>query len=254
MTEDIHSLGEDEFFDEVYSFQHWFDSVEGYLHGTRNGRKNPATEVPSEGRRQALITILCNYCVGETAALETSSGLVLIAPNRPLKVFLATQVVDEARHLEVFYRRLSELGVADPEAEITKRASPSLLAFKRRLEEMVEARDWDAAIFAQNVVLESMEYTTFSRHMAGTDAATADMLSRILRDERRHMGFGETQIGQRLRHDPVLKARLSKVRATLDPLVLSCFSEALEAMEIATSERPELAKDYMQAMDRLGVK
>ncbi|MDD9935588.1 MAG: ferritin-like domain-containing protein [Myxococcales bacterium] len=253
MTDDIHALDEEAFFDEVYTFQHWFDSVEGYLHDTRFGRKHPTSEVPSEGRREALISTLCNYCVGETAALEASSGLVVIAPNRALKVFLATQAADEARHLEVFYRRLAELGVHDPEAEIPKRASASLLEFKRSLLELVDARDWDAAIFAQNVVLESMEFTTFGTHMRRTDDATADMLARILRDERRHIGFGETQLGRRLHADPVLKARLSRVRARLDPLVLASFTESLEALGVARGDRPELAKDYLQTVGRLGV-
>lgn len=250
---DIHALDEEAFFEEVYTFQHWFDSVEGYLHDTRFGRRSPAAEVPAGGARQALITTLCNYCVGETTALEASSGLIALAPNRPLKVFLATQVADEARHLEVFYQRLRELGVDDPEAEIPRRVSPSLLEFKRSLLELVEARDWDAAIFAQNVVLESLEYTTFGTHMRRTDEATADMLARILRDERRHIGFGETQLGRRIEGDPMLRARLSQVRKRLDPLVLASFSESLEALGVARGDRPELAKDYLEAVGRLGV-
>lgn len=60
------------------------------------------------------ITTLCNYCVGEAAALEASSGLIRLAPNHHSRAFLATQVVDEARHLEVFLRRIEELGIKSP--------------------------------------------------------------------------------------------------------------------------------------------
>jgi hypothetical protein len=90
--------------------------------------------------------------------------MIDFAPNRQAKIFLATQVVDEARHLEVFLHRMRELGIEAPEAEIPLRADANLVRFRDRLLSFVAARDWDAALFAQNVILETMEYTVFGAH------------------------------------------------------------------------------------------
>ena len=122
---DVHDLDPSAFLEEVHSFEFWFQAVEGYLsgHDVRASARRAATRRSSAADRERLITVLCNYCVGETAALEGASGLIAIAPNRLAKVFLSTQVADEGRHLEVFLHRLRELGVADPEREIERRAS-----------------------------------------------------------------------------------------------------------------------------------
>ena len=146
---DPHALAEQDFLDEVHSFQFWFDSIEGYLSDRPYGRlETTVDEHLDDTRRERLITTLCNYSVGETAALEGAAGLVQLAPDRNSKIFMATQVVDEARHLEVFLHRLRELGVVDPEAEIERRAQPALVDFKGALLELIAQGDWQAGVFA----------------------------------------------------------------------------------------------------------
>jgi len=118
---DVHALDHQQFLEEVHSFEFWFHSVEGYLSGLVWGHRPETPDPPlPEAARESLITVLCNYCVGESAALEGASGLVAIAPNRLAKIFLATQVADEGRHLEVFHHRLRDLGVADVDAEVER--------------------------------------------------------------------------------------------------------------------------------------
>ncbi|MCC6640207.1 MAG: ferritin-like domain-containing protein [Deltaproteobacteria bacterium] len=250
---DVHSLSPDRFLEEVHSFEFWFHAVEGYLSATRFGRRPQTQEAPlSESERDRLITVLCHYCVGETAALEASSGLIAIAPNRLAKVFLATQVVDEGRHLEVLLHRLQDLGVTEPEQEIERRATGSLLAFKRRLLELVEGRDWEAAIFAQNVILESLEFTVFQAHAETADPVTRDVLQGIVKDERRHIGFGENELGRRLKVSPHVRARLAAVRHELDPLVLASCDETMAQLGTPPAERPEIGRSYLAAVHRLG--
>lgn len=251
--EEVHDLDPQEFYERVHSFEFWFHAVEGYLGGTAYGRRPRAVLPPLEpAERERLITVLCNYCVGETAALEGASGLIAIAPNRPTKVFLATQVVDEGRHLEVLLHRLGELGVADPEAEVERRATPSIREFRRRLLELVASKDWEAALFAQNVVLEAMEFTVFQTHARRADPVTAEVLEGIVKDERRHIGFGENELGRRLRESPHRRARLAEVRRDLDPLVLDSFEETLLELDLPASERPDLGRGYLAAVARLG--
>ncbi len=251
---DPHSLAEDEFIDEVHSVDFWFQAVDGYLRDRSYGRLDDTPAPVMEAtQRENLITTLCNYCVGETAALEASSGLIVLAPNRHAKIFLATQVVDEARHLEVFVRRLRDLGIDEPEAEIAVRANPHLIRFKRRLLEYVSGRDWDAAVFAQNVILETMEYTAFRAHLQGADPVTAEVLDGVVKDERRHLGFGENNLGRRLGDDPDKRQRLAEVRAELDELVLATFDEVQESLGVERSNRVDLGGEYLQAVERLGL-
>lgn len=251
--EEVHDLDPRDFFERVHSFESWFHSVEGYLSGTVYGHRPRAGERPlAPAERDRLVTVLCNYCVGETAALEGASGLVAIAPNRPTKVFLSTQVVDEGRHLEVLLHRIGELGVEDPEAEVERRASPAIREFRRRLLDLVASKDWEAALFAQNVVLEAMEFTVFQSHARSADPVTAEVLQGIVKDERRHIGFGENELGRRLRESPHRRPRLAEVKRDLDALVLETFEETLREIGLPADERPDLGRSYLAAVARLG--
>lgn len=250
---DIHDLEPEEFLEEVHSFDFWFQAVEGYLSGLVHGHHPDQREpqhTPED--RERLITVLCNYAVGETAALEGASGLIAIAPNRLAKIFLATQVADEGRHLEVFLHRLRELGVADPDVEAERRASRSLLLFRRRLLELVAGKDWEAALFAQNVILESLEFAVFRGHAQDADAITAEVLKGVIKDERRHIGFGENELGRRLRASPHIRARIGQVRKELDHLVLDTLEETVRHIGLPASERDRLGRAYLESVERLG--
>jgi hypothetical protein len=251
---EVHDLDPDEFLAEVHSFEFWFQAVEGYLSGTTYGYR-PETAAPAidDTTRERLITVLCNYCVGETAALEGASGLIAVAPNRFAKIFLATQVADEGRHLEVFLHRLRMLGVEDPEAEVERRASRSLQQFRRRLLQLVASKDWEAAIFAQNVILEALEFSVFQHHARDTDPITREILLGVVKDERRHIGFGENELGRRLASAPHVRARLGQVKKEMDGLVLDTLEETLREIGTEPGERESLGRSYLEAVARLGL-
>ncbi len=251
---DVHDLSRDEFLDQVHSFEFWFHSVEGYLSGLEYGHaQGTIEEAMTAVDRDRLISVLCNYCVGETAALEGASGLIAFAPDRRAKIFLSTQVVDEGRHLEVLLHRMTDLGVADPEQEIRRRASPSLMVFKDRLLQLVASRNWEAAILAQNVILEALEFAVFRRHAETADAVTREVLLGIVKDERRHIGFGENEIGRRLHADPGISESLRRVKGDLDHLVLGTLEETSRSIGITLAEQETLGRMYLESVRRLGL-
>lgn len=253
-NDEPHGLNEEDFLREVLSFNFWFEAVSGYLENRPYGFDPSMTENSMDAaERDRLITTLCNYCVGEKAALEASSGLIRLAPNERSQIFLATQVADEARHVEVFIRRLESLGVQNPEVEIEHRANAGLQQFRRKLSELVDRGEWEAAIFAQNVLLESMEDTVFRFHAASADPITKQVLEGVIADERRHLGFGENHLGMALHGDSEGRNRLALVRKELDPLVLESFEGVYRDLGLSKTEQPELGRHYLEAVTRLGL-
>jgi hypothetical protein len=194
---EVHDLDPQAFLEEVHSFEFWFHAVEGYLSGSTWGhRPGVAQEPVAEADRERLVTVLCNYCIGETTALDGASGLIAIAPSRITKVFLATQVADEGRHLEVFLHRLRDLGVADAETEVERRG--------------------------------------------------------VIKDERRHIGFGENELGRRLAASPHIRARLGQTKKELDHLVLDALEETARLIGLERADQERLGRMYLGSVARLG--
>ena len=97
-TWEPHLLDEDDFIREVQSFSFWFEAVEGYLGDRPLGHDPDLSDVDLDvAERDNLVTILCNYCVGETAALEASSGLVRLASNNPAQIFMKDVTIRSAK-------------------------------------------------------------------------------------------------------------------------------------------------------------
>lgn len=247
---DLHGLAPEEVRRQVRSFQFWLDSVRDYI-PSDEGATLPADDIAEEDR-DALITVLCTYCVGEMMALEGAGGLIRRAPNRDAKIFLSTQTVDEGRHLEVLTQRMVELGVEDVDFEIEQRANPYLVEFRERLLDLVEEGTWESALFVQNVLLESMEFAAFCHHMESADARTRALLDGIVKDERRHMGFGENELGRSLAHDPSLRGVLDHLRPELDFLVQKSFEHTTSQLDVPAPERHLLQRNYLAAVRRLG--
>ncbi len=191
-------------------------------------------------REQAIDTTVL-LVIGERCALAASSGLINSAPDEASKRFLATQTLDEARHVEIFTQRLFDLGVKKTELEdVSKqRANPHLVDFAGVLLEKVEKKDFIAGVVGQNIVLEGMAFSVFEMMYAGMQTANptfAQTLSGTIADERRHVGFGENRIGSLIAEHPEKKPEIEKMQKDMSYHMLATFSSAFkrtgEAMEV----------------------
>jgi hypothetical protein len=81
---------------------------------------------------------------------------------------------------------------------------------------------------------------------------TREVLNGIIKDERRHMGFGENELGRRLAGAPHVRARLQRVRQELDHLVIDSLEEAMNTIAVPAEERRRLGQAYLEAVERLG--
>jgi hypothetical protein len=220
-----------------YDIQYWLESApQGYLEGTeyghRAGEREPAALLEDPVLREQAIGLTVQLVVGERCALAASSGLINAAPDEGSKRFLATQTLDEARHVEVFTRRLIDLGVKNAELEdvLRERANPNLVRFAELLLDKVERKDFVAGVVGQNVILEGMAFHVFEMMHAGNrelNPKFAHTLAGTIADERRHVGFGENRIGSLIREFPERKADVEKLQREMSYWMLATFGAQL---------------------------
>ncbi len=219
-----------------YSIQSWLESCpQGYLDGTEYGHqpgdKEPEILLENPVLHEETIRSTVQLVVGERCALSASSGLINAAPDEASKRFLATQTLDEARHVEIFTQRLFDLGVAkaDLESTIQRYANPNLVKFAEVLLEKVDKKDFIAGVVGQNIVLEGMAFSVFEMLHALSEAMNpkfARTLSGTIADERRHVGFGENRIGSLLKENPERKGEIEKMQKDMSYHMLATFADA----------------------------
>jgi len=220
----------------AYSIQSWLESCpQGYLENTEYGHahdeKEPELVLENEVLREETIKATVQLVVGERCALSASSGLINAAPDEASKRFLATQTLDEARHVEVFTHRLYDLGVrkSDLEKTIQHYANPHLVKFAEVLLEKVDKKDFIAGVVGQNIVLEGMAFSVFEMMYAMNEpinAKFAHTLSGTIADERRHVGFGENRIGSLIQSNPGKKSEIERMQKEMSYWMLATFADA----------------------------
>ena len=236
---------------DAYSIQYWLESCpQAYLMDTEYG--HPIGEKEPEGvledplfREQAIRTTT-QLIVGERCALAASSGLVGCAPDPASQCFLATQTLDEARHVEVFTQRLLDLGVKKKEIEATIKeyANPNLVKFAEVLLEKVDKKDFVAGVVGQNVVLEGMAFSVFEMMQTVNrepNPKFAHTLNGTIADERRHVGFGENRIGSLIRQHPEKKPEIERMQKEMSYYMLATFADSFRSPEM--SEEVEHARE-----------
>lgn len=220
-----------------YDIQYWLESCpQGYLQETVYGHgeasREPELVLGNSALLEQAIRTTVQLVVGERCALAASSGLINAAPDEASKRFLATQTLDEARHVEVFTHRLFDLGVKKTELEdvISQYANPNLVHFAELLLERVDAKDFVAGVVGQNVILEGMAFHVFEMlHAANLDANPkfAETLAGTIADERRHVGFGENRIGSLIREFPERKADVERLQKDMSYYMLATFGDQM---------------------------
>jgi hypothetical protein len=224
-----------------YSIQRWMEMCpQGYLedtvYGHEPGVSEPEMLLADEDEREAAIRTTVSLVVGERCALAASSGLINAAPDYPSKRFLATQTLDEARHVEIFTQRLYDLGVKkdDLESTISRYANPNLVKFAETLLEKVDAGDFVAGVVGQNIVLEGMAFTVFELLEAGNrefNPKFSQTLKGTIADERRHVGFGENRIGSLIAQYPEKKPEIERMQREMSYYMLATFSDSFSATD-----------------------
>jgi hypothetical protein len=119
---------------------------------------------------------------GEQGALICASKIVQTVPDIDSKFYAATQVMDEARHVETYSRFLHE------KLELAYPINPHL---KSLLDNVVSDSRWDMTYLGMQVLIEGLALAAFGliRDIAGNPLARA-VNAYVMEDEARHVAFG----------------------------------------------------------------
>ncbi|MGH7288539.1 MAG: ferritin-like domain-containing protein [Myxococcota bacterium] len=127
--------------------------------------------------------MLSQFLHGEQGALLATAKIVETVPWAEAKFYAASQVLDEARHVEVYHRYLTEkLGVSYG-------VHPSLQAL---LDDILRDPRWDLTFLGMQILVEGLALAAFGllRLQMTGEPLIQDITSRIMADESRHVAFG----------------------------------------------------------------
>ena len=127
--------------------------------------------------------MLSQFLHGEQGALLATAKIVQGVPWEEAKFYAANQVADEARHVEVYHRYLTEkLGLS---YEIT----PSL---NRLLDDIILDSRWDITFLGMQIMVEGLALAAFgvTRMQMADEPLIQDLIGRVMADESRHVAFG----------------------------------------------------------------
>ncbi len=133
-------------------------------------------------RRHASSYMLSNFLHGEQGALLATAQLVSALPSADAKLYAASQVMDEARHVEAYERYLRE------KVELTYPISPHL---KQLLDEILLERRWDMKFLGMQIMVEGLALAAFGLiSQTAEEPLIKEIVRMIMLDESRHVAFG----------------------------------------------------------------
>ena len=127
-------------------------------------------------------SFLSNIVHGEQGALLCTTKICEQVPWIDAKYYAATQVMDEARHVEVFIRYL------DDKLRTRYAISGHLL---KLIEDVLTDERWDITYLGMQIMIEGLALAAFGFIRATTSDPLLKMIIRnVMSDEARHVAFG----------------------------------------------------------------
>jgi ribonucleoside-diphosphate reductase beta chain len=212
-----------------------------------------------EGIRTELQRSFTLFFVGEQAVTDTLSPLVHAAPDEPARIFLATQLVDEARHA-VFFSKFFEEVIGIPgglSAALAGLRDQTVGGFREIFDrDLVDATEkvrlnprdygaWVEGIVVYHLIIEGMLALTGQKFLLGILREMSLLpgfysgFTAVARDESRHVNFGVRAVMEAGVRDKVLLERAADaVFRLLEP---ACWTVAAPERKFAIKpdESPE---------------
>ena len=125
---------------------------------------------------------LSQFLHGEQGALLCTAKITETVPWYDAKLYASTQVVDEARHVEVFARYLEEK--LDGGFQVNAH-------LRMLLDDIINDSRWDMTYLGMQVMVEGLALAAFGfLHQLTAEPLLKQLLRYVMSDEARHVAFG----------------------------------------------------------------
>ncbi|MDZ7676893.1 MAG: ferritin-like domain-containing protein [Acidimicrobiales bacterium] len=125
---------------------------------------------------------LSQFLHGEQGALLCTAKIVETVPWIDAKYYAATQVMDEARHVEVFAKYLDEK---------LNGHYPINTHLRMLLDDIIDDSRWDMTYLGMQIMVEGLALAAFGMAQQTTsDPLLKQLLRYVMSDEARHVAFG----------------------------------------------------------------
>jgi hypothetical protein len=172
---------------------------------------------------------------GEQGALVCAARIVEVAPDLDAKFYSSTQVMDEARHVELFSKFMHEkIGLVYP----INGKLQGLLA------DTLNDSRWDMPYLGMQVLIEGLALAAFGMlRDATTKPLPRQLLAYVMQDEARHVAFGRLAL-----RDYYRQLTMAELRDREDFVIEGCYlmrdrlrgTEVYESFGIPAEEGNEL--------------
>jgi ribonucleoside-diphosphate reductase beta chain len=216
---------------------------------------------------------LSSFFIGEQRVAAELGPIMRAAPDEEMRIFLCTQIADEARHVAFFNRFYEEVGVLestnlqDRLAETSQHLNPKFHdLFDNMLSSRVDklARDPGdletlvEAITLYHMVIEGMLALTGQHFIItyneenGTLPGFVEGFNNVARDEHRHVAFGARFLREMAQADPKYAEAIQRTLIESGPaadgvLTPPWYEEGMDLFGVSIEETREFA---MKALGR----
>jgi ribonucleoside-diphosphate reductase beta chain len=218
---------------------------------------------------------LSSFFIGEQKVTDELGPMIKAAPTEDMKIFLSTQIADEARHVRFFDRFYGEVGVLASDSldgrldETSQHLNP---AFHTLFDEMLGSRtrrlgedpgDEEAlveAVTLYHMVIEGMLALTGQHFIIdynereGTLPGFVQGFNLIARDEHRHVAFGARFLREKANEDArfrdSIQRAMQEALPIADAVLAPPWAEEVDTFELFGVSMEDTRAFAAQALTR----
>src|SRR3954451_16499914 len=227
---------------------------------------------PEEERFQRMYG-LSSFFIGEQKVADELGPIMRAAPTEPMRLFLCTQIADEARHVAFFNRFYDEVGVLESDKLPDRLAETSdhlndnfgvlfddmlrsrvdqLARRPADLETLVEAITLYHMVIEGMLALTGQHFIVSYNEDNDTLPGFVEGFNNVARDEHRHVAFGARFLREMAQADPKYLEAIQRTLVECGPaadgvLTPPWYEDGMELFGVSLEETREFA---MKALGR----
>jgi ribonucleoside-diphosphate reductase beta chain len=228
--------------------------------------------IPPDERFQRMYG-LSSFFIGEQRVEAELGPMMRAAPDEDMRIFLSTQIADEARHVAFFNRFYEEVGVLESDSlkarleETSAHLNPKfhtlfddmlntrvnrLAAEPEDTETLVEAITLYHMVIEGMLALTGQHFIIEFNEQAGTLPGFVEGFNKVARDEHRHVAFGARFLREMAQKEDRYRDAIVRTLAESGPvadgvLTPPWYEEGMELFGYTIEETREFA---MKALER----